>query len=82
MSVKTWPKDGETLYYKTKFLNAFDKQHKHQYVAWCAQSKRLGDGPYNVGVGATVEYEYGATQEEALTKLKRHFPRVVWEQGE
>lgn len=41
------------------------------FVAWCARTHDLGNGPLDVSAAEETHFEYGPTAEEALGKLKR-----------
>lgn len=41
------------------------------FLAWCAKTPDLGEGPLDVPFELTVYFEFGSTAEEALKKLKR-----------
>ena len=40
------------------------------FVAWCAQTEVLGDGPLQVDPREVVFFRYGPTPEHALAQLK------------
>ena len=45
--------------------------HAPGYVAWCAKTKELGNGPLEVEWGLEVHVEIADTADGALAKLKR-----------
>lgn len=40
------------------------------YMAWCAKSPDLGDSPLSPAANVEVHFEFGATENETLRKLK------------
>lgn len=41
------------------------------FLAWCAKSPDLGENPLDPSPELDVHFEFGATAEEAIGKLKR-----------
>jgi hypothetical protein len=44
---------------------------KIQFLAWCARTPDLRDGPLEIPLSEEVHFEFADTAEEALSKLKR-----------
>ena len=42
-----------------------------KFVAWCARTPDLGDGPLDIDPAEEVHAEFGETEAESLLKLKR-----------
>jgi len=42
-----------------------------EFIAWCAKTSLLGNGPLQVGLDEDVFCQFGRTEQEALDKLKR-----------
>jgi hypothetical protein len=42
-----------------------------EWLAWCAKTDDLGDGPLLVDLSLDCHFEFGSTEEDALSKLKR-----------
>lgn len=40
------------------------------FVAWCAKTPDLRDGPLEVDWNEEVHFEFGATEREAISRLK------------
>jgi len=45
------------------------------WMAWCAKTDDLKNGPLEIDDSIEVHFEFGATEEEALSKLKRSLPQ-------
>lgn len=41
------------------------------YIAWCAKTNKLGDGPLDVAFNEEVHFAFGSTAQAALGELKR-----------
>lgn len=41
-----------------------------QYLAWCARTPDLHEGPLEISLTEEVHFEFGATEQAALQKLK------------
>jgi hypothetical protein len=41
-----------------------------EFIAWCAKTEDLGNGPLEVDFAHECHFEFGATADEALAKLK------------
>jgi hypothetical protein len=46
-------------------------RYGQEWLAWCAKTDNLGDGPLSVDFGLDCHFEFGSTAEDALSKLKR-----------
>lgn len=42
-----------------------------EWIAWCAKTTDLGEGPLSVPFDLDCYFEFGATEEDAISKLKR-----------
>jgi hypothetical protein len=42
-----------------------------EFIAWCARTPELRNGPLEVDLSEEVYFEFGSTAEEAIAKLKR-----------
>jgi hypothetical protein len=45
------------------------------FIAWCAKSEHLGDGPMDVPSNMECHFEFAATAEGALTRLQAEIMR-------
>jgi len=41
------------------------------WIAWCAKTPLLGEGPMDVDFSEDVYFEFGESKHEALAKLRR-----------
>lgn len=41
-----------------------------EFVAWCAKTEDLGDGPLDIDPSEDVYFEFGKSADEAMTKLR------------
>jgi hypothetical protein len=68
---KAFPPEPSEWRFKVK-RSKFDALiPRHQFIAWCAKTDELGDGPMDVDFSLEVHFEFGATAEDALRKLKQ-----------
>lgn len=44
---------------------------KGEFIAWCAKTEELGDGPLDVAFDLEVHFEFGSSEDEALSKLRK-----------
>lgn len=42
----------------------------NQFIAWCAQSDDLGNGPLDIPFDIDVHFEFASSEDEAIRKLK------------
>jgi hypothetical protein len=53
------------------FFKVRECTHSEQFIAWCAKTAYLGNSPMDIPAHEEVHFDFGATPEEALSKLKR-----------
>lgn len=52
------------------FFAVRPRNHGAGFIAWCAKSPHLANGPLQVDLGIEVHVRFGRTEDEALQELK------------